>query len=159
MTITEMINLGLAIVAGLVVLVGGIGYVIHLFTKSTRDEKSEVMSSATQMTDFWQKQAEGYQKIMAEKDKSNDEKFQTMTKELGEIRGKLQAREEQIKEYIAIFQNRDPETKKFMDIMLEFVRNQTETNKEVARILGEIHKMETDEHDKEFKVEATVTKT
>lgn len=157
------------IAAVLVILVAGGGYVVRLFNKDTKEEKSDVVSSANTIMEFWKNQAEEYKVIGDEKDKRHSEKIAELTKdftaqitaltrEVGELKGQLTAESIQKKEYLAILQNRDPETKKFMEIMLKAEEDHDASHKEMMEVLSQIHKMTKDEHDRDFKIVSTVTK-
>lgn len=158
MDIETLKNLGW-IVATVAVVAGSIAYVFDKVIHRRKSDKIEEITFADGAAKFWKDQAEGYKVMMAEKDKSNDEKYIQLTKELAEIRGQLIEKEKQNKEYLAILQDRDPETKEFMKFMIQATKNQTESHKEIVSILREIHTMSKAEHDRDFKVEATVTKT
>ena len=127
-------------------LAGGIGFLISRFNKGKVEEKSDVISSADQLSSFWKEQVDGFKEVIkeltAKLEKQKDDHTIEMKKvltELGEVRGQLTAESKQKGEYLAILQNRDPETQKFMEIMLKFVENQTNTNNEISRVLESIH--------------------
>ena len=144
---------------------GGVGYLINRFNKGKTEERTDVISSADQLASFWKEQVEGFKAIVAElttkiekqKDEHNTEMKKVLT-ELGEVRGQLTSESKQKAEYLAILQNRDPETQKFMEIMLKFVDTQSKTNTEIARVLKDIHSMAKAEHDSNLEVTSTVTK-
>lgn len=153
----------------IIIAAGGIGLLVQMFRKKPRDEKNEVLNSANTIMDFWKNQAEQYKVISDEKDKTYNEKITSLTKqftdqiailsrEVGELKGQLTSETAQKKEYLAILQNRDPETKKFMEFMLKAQENHDEAHKEMMRILGEIHTYAKEEHEREFKVISTVSK-
>lgn len=139
-TLKQFIQYAPQVAAFLVIFVAGGGYALKFFNKDSREEKSDVVSSANTIMEFWKNQAEQYKLISDEKEKSYSEKINNLIREVGELRGQLTAETAQKKEYLAILQNRDPETKKFMEIMLEFVKEQTETNLEITKVLSDIHK-------------------
>lgn len=135
-------------------LAGGIGYLINQFR-----------TGGTSLSAFYKEQAEGYKVMLTEKenqwqlkDKAWNEKFQEISKEVGQIKGQLLEKEKQAQQYLEILQNRDPEMKKFMEIMISAATNQTTVNTEIVRVLGEIHNMTSLEHERDFKVTATVSK-
>ena len=78
---------------------------------------------------------------------------------MGDIKGQLTQVLKQNDEFKAIFQNRDPATKEFMEHVLKSIKDQGEAHKAIMEILKEVHIMSKAEHDRDFKVEATVTKT
>lgn len=135
----DLILFAVAVLSGLGVLVGGIGYLYHVIVKNTRDEKSAVMNSAETLAKFWENQAEGYKTAIAEKDKLNAQKFEQLNKEMGELRGQLNAESALKKEYLAILQNRDPQMQEFIKAMMQSATDQSKINTEIVRVLGEIH--------------------
>ncbi len=153
-------------VGALALLAGGIGVLKGAFSKKQVEEKSDVISSADQQTKFWKEQVEGFRDIIkeltAKMDKQKDDHTVEMKKlltEMGEVRGQLKAESAQKTEYLAILQNRDPETKKFMEYMVQAVKNQTDSQQAIIKLLGEIHTMAKAEHERDFNITATVTKT
>ncbi len=169
MPVKDIITIGMEIIVGLLFVTGGVGLLLNMIKKKPRDENNEVLNSANTIMDFWKNQAEQYKTISDEKDKTYNEKITSLTKsftdqiaslsrEIGELKGQLTAETSQKKEYLAILQNRDPETKKFMEYMIKANENQTETNKEIIRILSEIHTMTKEEQDRELKVTSTIIK-
>lgn len=156
--IKEIILTGAAILIGLGSFFFGGGYLLSRWkggTKEEQEESRDLISSNDQIKEFYKNQNDDLKKINTEL--SN--KIEILTREVGEIRGQLTAEIRQKEEYLKILQNRDPETKKFMEHMIKAVADQAETHREIVRVLGEIHTMSKAEHDRDFKVEATVTKT
>lgn len=158
MILKDVILIAVEILVGLGVFVGGVGYLYRTFSKSGRDEKADVLSSSEQLVDFWKQQVEGFKEVIKElrekleiQAKEFNEKLQTMGNELGSVRGQLDAESRQKKDYLAILENRDPATKQFMEHMVKAMENQD-------KILQEIYKFAKVEHERDFKVEATVTK-
>lgn len=142
-----------------------LGVAYAQFRKGNRQERIDEVSSNEKLTSFWKEQAEGYKIMMTEKDSKNQLQINDLTRQVGELRGQLNAETKQKTEYLAILQGKDESNKTFVATMLSvaeqaqsFMKNQGDNNLEVARILKEIHAMAKAEHDRDFKVEATVTK-
>lgn len=157
MTIQEIIAWTFGSLGGLGVLFGGGGYLISKWKEGSTKEQEEsrdLISSNDQIKDFYKSQNDDLKSI----NKAMGEKIEALTREVGEIRGQLNAESKQKAEYLAILQNRDPETKKFMELLTQAVKDQQVANKEMLTMLGEVYKMSKAEHDRDFKVEATVTK-
>lgn len=162
--IKEITLLILSLLGGLGLLAGGAGYLLQSYKGGSKKEKNEIVSSADQVSTFWKEQAEGY-KAMAEKEKENaalkdaewNKKFTELSREVGEINGKLAEKEKQASMYLDILNNRDPEMKKFMELMVKAATDQSKVNAETVRILGEIHTLITDEQAKQTKIVSTVT--
>jgi hypothetical protein len=141
------------------ILAGGFGFLFSKFRKGTMEEKTDIMSSADQLTNFWKEQITGFKDVIKElrekleiQTKEFNTQLQVMGNELGQVRGQLEAEARQKKEYLAILENRDPATKQFMEYMVKSMENQD-------KMLQEIFKYAKLEHDRDFKVEAIVTKT
>jgi hypothetical protein len=151
--------------SGLGICAGGFGYLYKSFSKGAKEEKNDVITSADQIVDFWKQQVEGFREIIKEltgkMEKQKDDynlQIKGLSNQLSEVRGQLSEKERQSKEYLEILQNRDPETKKFMEFMIQSIIDHTKTHKEIIRVLGEIHSMSTEEHNRNIKVVSTVTK-
>lgn len=134
---------------------GGVGFLASRFKKGSTEEKIDVISSADQLTSFWREQVDGYKVVVAEL----TEKIRVLTGEVGELRGQLTAEKKQSEMLEKIFQNRDPETQKFMEHVMQSIKDQAGVNTEIVRILKEIHQMSKEEHERDFKIESTVTKS
>lgn len=134
--------------ASLGIVSGGVGYLLQSFR-----------SGSSSLSSFYKEQAEGYKVMMSEKDASNDAKFQKMTAEIGEIRGQLIEKEKQNKEYLDIINNRDPGTQKFQEFITQACLDQGEVNKQIINVLKEIHELAVAEHERDFSITATVTKS
>lgn len=149
---------------GLGVGASGLGYFwgkIKGGAKEAKAESTELVSSEQQIKEFYKKQNEDLQVIIAEQTKQINE----LSREVGEIKGQLNAETAQKKEFLAILQGRDPQTQKFMEFMTQCMKDQTESHTKIVdklmengKMILEIHKMTKDEHERDFKVEATVTK-
>jgi len=126
---------------GLGILAGGMGYLISSFR-----------GGGNKLTSFWKEQADGYKLMMVEKDRVNDEKFQVLHKEIGELNGRLNAEQALNERLEKIFQNRNPEMDSFMKGMVDSMG-------QIGRVLSEIHTMTKAEHERDFQISATVTKT
>lgn len=144
----DTILLILGILSSIGILAGGIGYFVQSFR-----------NGGSSLTAFYKEQAEGYKLMMSEKDKSNDDKFQKMTAEIGEIRGQLIEKEKQNKEYLDIINNRDPSTQKFQEFLTKACTDQGEVNKQIVSILQEIHQLAIQEHERDFKITSVSTVT
>lgn len=144
---------------GVGIFAGGIGYLRSQYRKGGKEEKSEILTSSNEIVNFWKTTAENYQTILATKETAWNEKFQDLTKQVGELRGQLTAEKNQNERLEKIFQNRDPETQEFMKYMIKASANHDESHKEIMRVLGEIHTYAKQEHDREIHVEAQITKS
>lgn len=152
------------IIGSLGLFAGGIGFLwskIKGGTKEAKAESTTIIATNDTIKNFFKEQNDDLKEI----NKILGEKVEALTREVGEIRGQLNAETKQKGEYLAILQNRDPETKKFMEYMVQAVKDQSqsmkdqaETNREIIRILGEIHVMTKQEHDRDLNITATVTK-
>lgn len=141
------------------IFAGGLGYLVKTFRKGTKEEKAEVIGSSQEIINFWKSQAENYQLILASKEKDWNEKFQVLTREFGELKGKYDSEKVQNERLEKIFQNRDPESQKFMELVMKAIETQGKVNEGIVNTLAEIHALMIDEHNREMKVEATITKS
>ncbi len=137
---------------------GGFGALRASFRKGAKEEKQEVMGSSQEIINFWKGQAENLQTILDRKEQDWNEKFQGLTREMGELRGQLNAERAQNDRLEKIFQNRDPETQKFMELVMKAIENQQMANQEFLKTLKEIHELVAQENNREMKVEAKISK-
>lgn len=176
MRIVWLIIAGIASLGG---VIAAIGFIIYSLKKGGQ----EVVSSAGQLSTFWKEQSDGFkqmlvakedawQKLTAEKDAKTQATINSLSKEVGELRGQLDAKASQAKEYLEILQNRNPEMKEFMTTMLgvaqvsqtfmldnkTFQSKQGETMQQVLEFMQHINQHLVQEAGKDIKVEATVSK-
>lgn len=138
-----------AVLTGLGVFFAGGGYLYSRFIGGTKEQKAEsvdLIASNDTIKQFYKEQNDDLKEI----NKALGEKVEVLTREVGEIRGQLNAETKQKADYLAILQNRNPEMQKFMEIMIQAVKDQTQVNinfaenqKEMINILSEIHKATT----------------
>jgi ABC-type transporter Mla subunit MlaD len=162
---TTIILTVLGILSSIGILAGGGGYLISQFKKGSKAENNAVISSADQLAGFWKEQVEGFRDVIkdltAKLEKQKDDhtiEMKQILSELGEVKGQLTAERAQNERLEKIFQNRDPETKKFMEIMIQFIKDQAQVNSEIVRVLSEIHNYAQQEHDRDFVVTSTIKK-
>lgn len=150
------------VATAVIIIIAGGGYIIRTFNKDGSQEKVDVVNSANTILDYWKKQAEEYKIVIDAKDKAHSEKVTELTKdfniqmnsvskEVGELKGQLNAEKAQNERLEKIFQNRDPETQKFMEFMVKAMENQD-------KILSEIFKIVKAEENRELKITSTVVK-
>ena len=150
------------------IILGGIsafGFAIGYFYVRIIQGKKSGIEDSSQITDFWKKRADDYKLMLDEKESAHiqrvkdlSEQVNNLTREVGELRGQLNSEKKQNDKLEQIFQNRDPETKEFMLLMIKAVADQNLINKEVVGILKEIHNMSKLEHERDFSVTSTITK-
>lgn len=150
MTIPEIFFAILGVLSAFGICAGGLGYLISSYKKGTRAENSEVVSSAENLTNFWKEQADGYKVMMAEKDASWNDRFEKMSREMGELQGQLIAEKKQTERLEAIFKDRNPETEQFM-------KDTTSAMSQIMKFMEAINK-HMEEEKKELHIEATVSK-
>lgn len=146
---------------------GGLGTAFGIafayFFRGKRTESGEIIS-------FYKEQAENYKTMMHTKEEAHavkmeevtkyfTEKVNELTKELGVLQGQYTAEKNQREQYELILKDKNPETEAFMKMVTQACNDQSIINKEVVSILKDIHTMQKAEHDRDFKIESTVTKT
>lgn len=149
-------------ITGVFISIGAIlfsaGFAYEKIFNGKKNAKAEEVTSADGLVKFWKERADEYKTAMETKDRENTEKFSQMSREIGELRGQLNSETQQKKDYLAILQNRDPETKKFMEYMMKATQDHDIAHTEMMRVLGEIHNFVKEEHDRDFKIDATIHK-
>ncbi len=170
MDTTKIAIMVMGSIASLGILAGGLGFLMSKFKSGSKEEKEGLISSSEKLTEFWKSQSEGYKIMMEAKDekwrlesKEKDEKYrqemQSLTREVGELRGQLNAEKSTNERLEKIFQGRNPEMEEFMKFMIQATTNQTEGQKAILEVLEEIKKMSLEEKTRELHLEGTVSKT
>lgn len=130
-------------------VVTGIGVWRGMYSKASKQQNTEVISSAETLTSFWKEQAEGYKVMMAEKETTWNSKFETLTRELGILQGQLTTTESQRAQLDAMLTDRDPQTQKFQTEVIKSLG-------EISIFMGSLNQhMEQQNHG--FKVESVIT--
>lgn len=153
-------------ITSLGILAGGIGYCISSFKKGSKEEKNEVITTSQEIINFWRSQAENLQVILERKEKEWNERFQLISSELGELRGQLNAEKIQNERLEKIFQGKNPEQEEFMRFMVKAVEGRDKVyadlmsaSAEIIKIVGDIQRLAVEEHNRETRVETTITKS
>ena len=166
----EKIQLAITIVLGVGMFAGSLAFVVDKFFSRKKKEDVEELSSANGIAKFWKEQAEQYKAVADEKEKSYASKLELLTKDFndkytdlkekfGKLQGQYEAEKGARERAESILKDRNPETQKFMEAMLKSAKDTSEHNEKAAVILEDIFRMCKAEHERDFKVEATVTKT
>lgn len=157
MNLPDIIIYTVSILISLGTLAGGVGYLwgkVKVGNKEVKNESVDLIRDNDAIKQFYKEQNDDLKEI----NKVLGLKVESLIREVGELKGQLNAEMAQRKEYQLILENRDPETKKFMDHMVQSIRDHSETHKEIIRVLSEIHAMTKAEYRKDFTVESTITK-
>ncbi len=120
--------------------------------KGNRVESSDIVK-------FYKDKMEEYKEMSDTLRKDYTAKHEQLIKEVAEVRGELNAEKKLREQYEAILKDKNPETENFMKYMVQATKDQSESHREIVRVLSEIHAMSKAEHDRDFVVNATVTKT
>lgn len=158
MQIKEILQLVFLVLGGLSFVAIAIAVVYRLVTKDNRQEKSEIINSAEEGTNFWKDQYKELKEINAIRDEKNADLINTLTEKVGILTGQLKTEKEQTDRLEKIFQNRNPEMEKFMQYMVTSSEEQTKINKGIVDTLEDIHAMVKEERDRELKVTSTIIK-
>lgn len=153
MIIEDIIQIVGTSIVSLGIVAAGLGYLLSMYRKGNKQENVEVVNTANQLTDFWKDQIQGFKEMAREQ----DTKIQLLSNEVNLLKGQLMEKDKQIDTYLKILQNRNPEMERFMKDIIQFSIDHETTHKEIIRILGEIHSYAKVEHDRDFKINATVT--
>lgn len=165
--ILEITGVGIAAVAALGGIVVVVAYFISSYSQGSRQQKTEVLASADQLTVFWKDQVSGFKDMVA----AQTEKIRMLSVEIGELRGQLNAEKKQNEEFKAIFQGRNPEmdgfmktmlgvseqTQKFMADNVQFQKDQHENMVQIKNFMELINR-QMSKPDKDLEIKATVTK-
>lgn len=160
----------ITIITGLGLFAGSMAFVIDKFFTRQKTDKGEEINSADTLTKFWKDQAEQYKVVLGEKETAYllkiekittdfNEKFQDLKERFGNLKGQYEAEKSQRERVESILKDRNPETEAFMKLMIQAIKDQSDSHTEMVKILKEIHTMSKAEHDRDFKVETTVTKS
>lgn len=125
-------NIYLQIVLGICAIASSAGIAFAQFRKGARVESSDLIT-------FYKKEADGYKDMMEKTRNEYTTKHEALLKEVGELRGQLISEKKQKELYEAILKDRNPETEQFMKLMVQSVTDQGVVNKEIVRMIGEIH--------------------
>lgn len=154
---------------GLGIFAGSMAFVVDKFFSRKKTDKNEEINSADTLTKFWKEQAEQYKVVLAEKEAAYtlkiekitadfNEKFQDLKEKFGNLKGQYDAEKVQRERVESILKDRNPETEAFMKLMIQAIKDQADSHTGIMKILKEIHTMSKAEHDRDFKVETTVTR-
>lgn len=157
-SIGKILLIILSSLAGLGLFFFGGGYLISKFKNGSKEEEAEsvdLIKSNDTIKAFYKEQNEDLKTI----NKELGAKVELLTREVGEIKGQLNAETKAKEEYLAILRGRDPETKKFMELLVQAVKDQQEANAGILETLAEIHRMVKADHEKEIHIDATVSKS
>lgn len=154
-SLKETILLIIGIIASLGIFAGGLGFLLSRFSKGKKEERQDIVQSSEQLTQFWKDQADGFKEMLETKTTELNAKINDLSREVGELRGQLNAEKKANEKLEMIFQNRDPQTQEFMKLLTasavkadEFRLNYEQDEKkklsmwaEIASTLKEIHKL------------------
>jgi hypothetical protein len=162
--VAKIIGTILAAALSIAAVVAIIGVAYAQFKKAFRNERVEAINSADTLAEFWHKQADEYKDAMALKDEKYTEQINKLTRELGEVRGELNAAKASNERLEKIFQGRDPEMQEFMRFMIQAVKDQAETHQKIVKVLDDIHNMSKSNHslledESKVKIEGKLVKT
>jgi hypothetical protein len=119
-------------IASLGIVFGGAGYLVSVFRKGTKQEKSDIIQTSTQVTEFYKDQIQGFKDIV----ESQTEKIRQLTGEIGELRGQLTTEKSQNDRLEKIFQNRNPEMDTFIKAVMGDMKHHEEYHAKSMELLG-----------------------
>ncbi len=132
-------------------LMGMAGMGVAQFKSKSRGESGDIVK-------FYKDRMEDYKLIAETTRKEYADKYEDMLRKFGILEGQFNTEKALREQYESILKDKNPETQNFMTLVTTAITDQQNVNKEVVQILKEIHAMAVVEHDREFKVDATVIK-
>lgn len=117
------------------ILAAGFGYAYAQFKRGTNQQQTDAVESETQLTKYWKDQVDGFKVMVTELNR----RVEVLSGELNQLKGQLVEKEKQNREYLAILQDRDPQTQTFMSDMTQFVKDQAVFQKDVHQTMVDIH--------------------
>ncbi len=133
-------------------LTGFVGLAIAQIRTKTRSESGDIVK-------FYKDRMEDYKVIAETTRKEYTDKHEELLRKFGVLQGEFNTEKALRLQYETILKDKNPETETFMKLVTQAVTDQQEVNKEVVKILAEIHTMAKAEHERDFNITATVTKT
>ena len=144
--------------AGIGVLVGGIGFAYSQFRLGGSKAKDELITTLRQTAEAEREKARQIEADKVKQQQFHQKQINQLNEKIGKLQGLYEESKERSKEYLTILQGRSPEQVKFMETMTtfatEFTTYMKSTNK-VLTDLSEDHKALLSKFDK---VTVTVSK-
>lgn len=133
-----------------------LGVAAAFFWKNKNSSSGEALSLLQKENEIFRDQLHKKEEAHLREVKEIREEFtkqvSDLTEKFGIMQGKYEKEKEEREKFEAIAKDKNPETQEFMKFMID-------TQKEVVNILKEIHTYAKVEHDRDFNITATVTKT
>jgi hypothetical protein len=133
-----------------------IGIAIVYSKKTVTTSSGEVISLLQKEVEVYRDQLHKKEEFHAKEMKEMRDEFTkqvtSLTKDFGVLQGQYNSMKDDKEKFEAIAKDKNPEMQTFMTSMAE-------TQKEIITILGDIHTMAKAEHERDFQINATITKT
>lgn len=144
--------------AGIGILLAGIGFAYAQFRAGASKAKDDLIQTLRDTAIAEKQKAE---RLAAEKVTiidSHQVQINELNKEIGILRGTLDATNLKVKEYTTLLQGRNPEQIEFMKVVLESVKASNSYMKDTTVILGEIKTFMEELNNKGMKTESFINK-
>ena len=127
----------LAVFTGLSVFTAGIGFAYAQFKSGAGKAKDDLVQTLRETALAEKEKAE---RLAAEKltlVNSHQQQINELNKQIGILQGKAEANEKKMNEYLTILQGRDPDQKKFMELVLAQIKKNEEQASTVQKYMIE----------------------
>lgn len=131
--------------AGIGVLFGGLGFAYAQFRSGAGKAKDELISTLKETATAERDKAAQLAKEKVEQSQFHQTQINQLNEKIGKLQGLYEESKDRNKEYLAILQGRDPDQKKFMEIMSQAITEGAKVNaeaqkymKDTSQILDEI---------------------
>ena len=121
--------------AGIGVLFGGLGFAYAQFRSGSGKAKDELIGTLKDTITAERDKAEQLAKEKVEQQNFHQTQINQLNEKIGKLQGLYEESKERNKDYLAILQGRDPEQKKFMEIMSKAIVDGAKMNSEAQKYM------------------------
>lgn len=140
-------------IGSLGILALGIGYLWSQFIRGKKSGSKENIDAENTLVTYLKNQVEGFAKIV----KEQDIKFVALGKEIAALKATIDEKDKTIEKYLGILQNRNPELDTFIKESRIRQEHTLEIMTQIKDCMVNIN-THMQKHEKDLKIEATVTK-
>ena len=121
--------------AGIGVLFGGLGFAYAQFRSGSGKAKDELIATLKDTITAERDKADQLAKEKVEQQNFHQTQINQLNEKIGKLQGLYEESKERNKDYLAILQGRDPEQKKFMEIMSKAIVDGAKINAEAQKYM------------------------